>query len=155
MTRWGFRLALFLLISAGVLCAFSLFWIVSLRTHFGYTLHAMPGAIVLEQPTEDLCILDLPPEHFQPGIKIKRASNANWNLALKPQVLRLYGARFLIIPFWIVLGLLGVPALLLRPRRNQPASEEPTCSCGYILIGNRSGRCPECGTACQRPRASP
>jgi len=52
------------------------------------------------------------------------------------------------VPIWIPsLVLLGLGGLLLRSKRARPGLHH--CRCGYDLIGNASGRCPECGRATQ------
>jgi hypothetical protein len=48
------------------------------------------------------------------------------------------------IPFWMPAALLCLAAgiAFLVPRRRR----DGCVTCGYNLIGNVSGRCPECGT---------
>jgi len=88
-----------------------------------------------------------------------------WNSGLKMEEgLRAFGIRMpfygydsnklftyqaLDIPLWLIFALAMIPNSLLwyRGRRRFPAGH---CgSCGYDLIGNLSGVCPECGTPCQ------
>jgi len=47
------------------------------------------------------------------------------------------------------LGGYGLGVYLVRAKR--AASKEPRCTeCGYLLVGNTSGRCPECGMRVSR-----
>jgi hypothetical protein len=51
------------------------------------------------------------------------------------------------IPLWIPFVLLAVPTTLLWYRDRRPPRGH--CQrCGYNLVGNLSGTCPECGQAC-------
>ncbi len=56
-----------------------------------------------------------------------------------------YFWTMVVLPYWLLLLLFGVPAAVLwwRDRRRIPAGH---CrQCGYNLTGNVSGVCPECG----------
>ena len=57
------------------------------------------------------------------------------------------GLKAIFIPFWLPFLLIATPVVwcIWRNRMNDPHA--PTCeNCGYILTGNTSGICPECGT---------
>jgi hypothetical protein len=42
-------------------------------------------------------------------------------------------------------GVYGYVCLAVAARLNRPATEAPVClRCGYLLVGNTSGKCPEC-----------
>ena len=59
-----------------------------------------------------------------------------------------YPYTLVILPPWILLPAFAIPTaiLLYRDRRRIPPGH---CQkCGYNLTGNTSGKCPECGTAC-------
>lgn len=71
--------------------------------------------------------------------------------AVRPHVEKWYARQgflrddrlIVVIPFWcLLLPLLPATWILFRRDRR---SGVPTCRCGYCLIGNTSGICPECG----------
>ena len=50
----------------------------------------------------------------------------------------------MVVPFWVVLLILGIPTAFLWYRDRRPPKGH--CQgCGYNLTGNVSGVCPECG----------
>lgn len=58
-------------------------------------------------------------------------------------------------PHWFVaIVLAGGVFLVWRRRRPSPLESSPCPACGYSLIGNESGVCPECGTACNAAKPS-
>ena len=60
------------------------------------------------------------------------------------------GAFEVVIPLWVPFLIAAVPTCMLwyRDRRRAPLGE---CKrCGYNLLGNVSGICPECGTPVQQ-----
>ena len=59
--------------------------------------------------------------------------------------------RCVYVPLYPLVPLLALAAWVLRPRK----LGWPHCrACGYDLTGNVSGRCPECGTSADAPRAA-
>ena len=66
----------------------------------------------------------------------------------------LYRQTWLVFPLWaptIALSLLGLVPLCSGPLRTWRRKLKGWClECGYDLRGNRSGRCPECGTRVHR-----
>lgn len=54
----------------------------------------------------------------------------------------------LVVPIWC-LSVVGVLMAVFSPRsRTRSHGDESACAaCGYCLVGNTSGRCPECGTS--------
>lgn len=61
-----------------------------------------------------------------------------------------YRTTWIVFPFWLPTGLLtcvGTIPVARGPVRRRWRRFRGCCeSCGYDLTGNRSGRCPECGT---------
>jgi len=53
-------------------------------------------------------------------------------------------------PLWIISGALGCALFFSLRMRIPTEASFPCSSCGYSLIGNVSGKCPECGTPCER-----
>jgi len=58
-------------------------------------------------------------------------------------ILRADDTAFLYVPFWIMLA--PITVVLLREWRRSSTNRGAACECGYLLIGNVSGICPECG----------
>src|SRR5262249_39567254 len=57
--------------------------------------------------------------------------------------------RWVMVPLWaFLLPCAGLTLWLWR--RDQRHVQPGHCRCGYDLTGNVSGRCPECGAACDR-----
>jgi hypothetical protein len=69
-----------------------------------------------------------------------------------------YRFTWIIFPLWLpTLALIGtgVAALFVGPIRKMYRARIGCCTeCGYSLQGNKSGRCPECGTPRGSSRAS-
>ncbi len=69
-----------------------------------------------------------------------------------------YRTTWLVFPFWLstsLLTTLGVLPIVRGPVRQWWRKRHGRCYvCGYSLEGNRSGRCPECGTRHGRRRSS-
>ncbi len=61
-----------------------------------------------------------------------------------------YRTTWIVFPFWLLTGLLmfcGAYPVIRGPVRQLWRRWRGHCiDCGYDLTGNRSGRCPECGT---------
>lgn len=69
---------------------------------------------------------------------------------LFPGVGKFSGVGVYSIPFWFVLAITLPPWYLLRLYARSVrrlAAKGKYCHCGYDLIGNESGVCPECGNA--------
>ncbi len=49
-----------------------------------------------------------------------------------------------ILPLWVFL-LASIAGLIIVYRRSGYVKDNLTCECGYSLLGNLSGKCPECG----------
>lgn len=64
-------------------------------------------------------------------------------------------ATWIVFPLWLsttVLALGSTVPLAIAPVRQWRRRRNGWClTCGYDLRGNRSGRCPECGTRLRRP----
>lgn len=64
-----------------------------------------------------------------------------------------FRTTWVVFPFWMVTGALvfsGAFPLVRGPLRRSVRKWRGCCAdCGYNLTGNRSGRCPECGTRFQ------
>ena len=45
----------------------------------------------------------------------------------------------------VMFGVVAIPTFLLWRVRPKPPVKPGCCPCGYSLIGNESGTCPECG----------
>ncbi len=58
----------------------------------------------------------------------------------------------LVLPFWTLLLVVGVPTLILW-YRDRPPPAGYCVKCGYDLTGNTSGICPECGQPVRAPDA--
>jgi hypothetical protein len=52
------------------------------------------------------------------------------------------------VPLWIPLAISLVILSILRLTRRRPMTSGRCRGCGYILFGNTSGTCPECGAPC-------
>ncbi len=69
-----------------------------------------------------------------------------------------YRVTWLVFPLWLTTGALtltGMMPIVRGPLRRRWRRWHGAClECGYNLRGNRSGRCPECGTRFRRQRAS-
>lgn len=80
-------------------------------------------------------------------------------------LLRLTANEVLAISWWGALGnacgAAAVTAVIAgvlhaRSRRRAAGAGGPTCTaCGYLLVGNTSGCCPECGTPVQAQESEP
>jgi len=71
-----------------------------------------------------------------------------------PRVTRLQYDRKVAIPVWNILTAALIPTIVLLIRRRHAAAGH--CGiCGYDLIGNISGKCPECGTPATPNRLPP
>jgi hypothetical protein len=55
------------------------------------------------------------------------------------------GRTILFIPLWLLLGPVGVGAILIRIQRSRHRVNSGCQQCGYDLTGNMSGVCSECG----------
>ncbi len=64
-----------------------------------------------------------------------------------PTIVRNWAFTVIRVPLWIPLSVILLLWLLARRKRPTPGH---CVKCGYDLTGNRSGRCPECGTAAMR-----
>jgi hypothetical protein len=63
---------------------------------------------------------------------------------------------YIVIPDWMpVLLLLLLPSLWLWSRWRGRCKNGSCRTCGYNLLGNTSGVCPECGTACTTAENAP
>ncbi len=71
--------------------------------------------------------------HQRPGFRWPRvASGPHW--------------RWVWLPYWLILMAAAIPTAVLL-RRDRPPPMGHCQSCGYSLMGNESGVCPECGRA--------
>lgn len=79
---------------------------------------------------------------YEPGVHVRHLGQT------KIMVWPNYSARFLEIPFWLILAVLLPPWWLMgrKSRQRKRWDKEGRCmSCGYNLRGSESGTCSECG----------
>ena len=134
-------------IRTGVVCCVLLIaaWVLTI----GYTILFFPF-------DRYICLITGGGIHFAPfaafdgGFHIVSGSEEIFwlpRLQSKAVIFANFGVKAVFIPFWIPFLMIGVPLAwsIWRSRTSDPPP--PTCEhCGYILIGNVSGTCPECGT---------
>ncbi len=91
----------------------------------------------------DICLLALP---AIPGAAVG-------SLLAGKGILTDHGAdlKWLVPVNTAIYALAGYGLGVYRVRAKRMACNEPRCeNCSYLLVGNRSGRCPECGTRVSR-----
>ena len=113
----------------------------SLRVHLK---DGVCGLRVLSMPTKTASRSE-----FLAPLRIPSTPN-NSSLLLTSKRNGLYRVTWIVFPLWlttITLGLVGTVPLVSGPIRQWRRKRNGWClECGYNLTGNRTGRCPECGT---------
>lgn len=106
---------------------------------------------------DGVCGLRLLSMPKQTALRGEFRSTLAYNPLPKKRVLMLASSRtgpyrvtWLVFPFWLsttALTLMGATPIVRGPLRRRWRRWRGACAeCGYNLWGNRSGRCPECGT---------
>ena len=89
------------------------------------------------------------PPGFDAGVELSQASGTLPHLGFYFASMESMGQRFLtlMLPAWLIALSFGLlPSLRLLRWRSARLSKSGCSACGYLLRGNTSGVCPECGT---------
>jgi hypothetical protein len=93
------------------------------------------------------------PKHFGALYSVPQNTSSPWNalgFAFVHESLSITDLIGVNAPHWFIAMIFASSAFfVLRHHRRSP-TDLPKCSdCGYSLVGNKSGVCPECGKACK------
>ena len=115
--------------------------------------------VLLKDGVCGLHLLNMPTKtasrtEFLTPVKISMTPG-NRSLLLSSKIRGKYRVTWVVFPLWLsttALAFTGTVPLATTPIRQWRRKRNGWClECAYDLTGNRSGRCPECGTRFRRP----
>lgn len=134
---------------AGVVvsAAIVLMWITTLNRTWGYRFVEYNAAIALSQGA--IVVWPTGPPERNRDIPRYMSHTCEWSdYGLRsPEITRRIAGTQMCVPLWLFLEMSGSVTLgaFLAMRSWRVDIQSPRCGCGYSLVGNVSGRCPECG----------